>query len=111
MPPSQPGSFVERVFECRTPAGAQPARLRVDAPELDPAVGGRRWRCRLRLTGAGPDVDQYAYGEDGLQALILGLEMARIVLATAPLPAGAALTWLGDADLGIPVMLPGSPVR
>lgn len=101
--------FVERIFELRTPAGERAVRLRVGAPEPDPAPGGS-WRCRVEIAGGPWAVDQHAYGEDGLQALVLGLEMARILLRTTPLPAAASLTWLHDSDLGIPVMLPGSPV-
>jgi hypothetical protein len=35
--------------------------------------------------------------------------MARAVLETTPLPAGAVLTWLGDPDFGIPVTLGDAP--
>ena len=105
---SSTSAFVERVFLLHTPDGDGEVRLRVSAPEPDPksAVG---WRCRVSITGPLGDVGQWAYGENGVQALVLGLEMARVRLRTTPLPAGAVLTWLGDPGLGLPVMLPGSP--
>ncbi len=104
MPTSDSEPFVERTFEYHTAAGVRAVRLRVVAPERDPEPGGD-WRCRLRISGLDGEVDQHAYGEDGLQALILALEMARVVLGTTPLPEGAALAWLGHPDLGIPAML------
>jgi hypothetical protein len=107
--PNSETRFAERTFDLRAEGAVERVHLRVAAPEPDPAGGA--WRCRIHLTGPGLDVDRYAYGEDGLQALILGLEMARVRLRTMPLPAGATLTWLGEADLGIPAMLPNSPVR
>ncbi len=103
-----PEPFVERTLELHAADGTREVRLRVFRPERDPAPGGS-WRCRVRIDGLGPAVDQHAYGEDGLQALILALEMARVRLRFADLPGGAGLRWLGGADLGIPVMLPGAP--
>jgi len=109
-PARRSDAFVERAFQFHVEGHDREVRLRVSAPDRDPRPGGR-WRCRVEIAGFGRDVDQYAYGEDGLQALVLGLEMARVRLRTTPLPSGASLTWLGDAALGIPVMLPGSPVQ
>lgn len=108
MPTTCTEPFVERKLESHAVAGVCEVWLRVFRPERDPEPGGS-WRCRVRIDGLEPVVDQHAYGEDGVQALILGLEMARVCLRFADLPAGASLTWLGGADLGIPVMLPGAP--
>lgn len=104
-----PVAFAERVFELDGPGGGSPVTLRLGAPERDPAPGGS-WRCRVTIAGLPTVVDRHVYGEDGLQALVLALEMARIYLRTAPLPDGASLTLFGNPDLGIPPMLPGSAV-
>jgi hypothetical protein len=108
MPATETELFVERTYESHAAAGTGEVRLRVFRPERDPEPGGS-WRCRVRIDGVEPTVDQHAYGEDGLQALVLALEMARVCLRFADLPGGASLRWMGDADLGIPVMLPGAP--
>lgn len=107
--PHAPG-FAERTFKLLTPEGNREVRLRISAPEPDPEPGGS-WRCRVQITGELWAVDQHAYGEDGVQALVLGLEMARVCLRSTPLPGGTTLTWLGEPALGLPVMLPDSPVR
>ncbi|CAA9295138.1 MAG: hypothetical protein AVDCRST_MAG11-421 [uncultured Gemmatimonadaceae bacterium] len=101
-------ALVERTFEYHTAEGLRQVRLTLSVPKPDRA---RRagWRCRVRVTGLDRGVDTYAYGEDGMQALVLALEMARVILRTAPRPDGARLTWLDDEDLGIPTMLPGPP--
>jgi hypothetical protein len=102
--------FVERVLVLRTATGEHDVRLRLLPPERDPTPGNA-WRCNVAVTGAGLDFEQHAYGEDGLQALVLALELARVRLRTIPLPEGASLTWLGEPDLGLPIMFPDSPVR
>ena len=101
-------ALVERTFEYHTAEGLRQVRLTLSVPKPDRA---RRagWRCRVRIAGLDRGVDQYAYGVDGVQALVLALEMARVILRTTPLPDGARLTWLDDDDLGIPAMLPGAP--
>jgi hypothetical protein len=88
----------EREFE-RTDDGSL-VRLVLGRPEPDPAPGGD-WRCRVWLVGRGIAVDQYAYGVDSLQALGLALEMARALLRPGE------VTWLRQADLGLPRSLPG----
>ena len=111
MQPS-PGedAAVERVFELTGPDGVAEVRLALGPPEPDPRPDGDPrcpdWRCRVRIAGLARPVDQHAYGIDALQALALGCEMARSYLETAPLAAGQALTWLGQADLGLPRVLP-----
>lgn len=44
-----------------------------------------------------------------MQALIYALEMARVRLRLNP-DRETALTWCGLQDLGLPTMLPNSPV-
>ena len=84
--------------------GGAPVRLRVCRPAPDPAPGGD-WRCRLVIDGLGRPVDRWAYGIDGVQALGLALEIARSYLQPSP-EHPALVTWLGQADLGLPRLLP-----
>ena len=100
-------SFVRRVFEQRSATDRKPVALELGVPECDPLDGA--WRCRLRLRGASVAIDQHAYGEDGLQALLLAIEMARVLLTTTPWPPGTSLTWCEDAELGLPMPPPGAP--
>jgi hypothetical protein len=95
--------FVARTFELRSGSRIRKVTLRLSVPEPDPTGCG--WRCRLRLRGLSTTFDRHTHGEDGLQALLLALEMARVLLATTPLPAGARLTWSDDANLGVPALL------
>lgn len=92
-------SFVSRTFELRSASDVQPVTLHLGPPEPDPASGA--WRCRIRLRGLPTAFDRHAFGEDGLQALLLALDMARVLLTTTPLPTGTQLTWCDDADLGL----------
>ena len=109
MPDAAPAqgldAVVERTFERTGPEGTTSVRLALGRPEPDPEPGGD-WRCRVVISGLGPRVDQFAYGVDSLQALALGLEMARAHLMHAP-PAGGGLRWLGESDLGLPRVLAG----
>jgi len=62
------------------------------------------WSCVIKVSGSVATHESTAYGEDSLQALMMGLSKLRIVLATRP--AWAALTWLGETDLGIDLVPP-----
>ena len=95
------------MFELRSATGIEPIALELSVPEPDPLGGA--WRCRLRLRGASLAIDQSAYGEDGLQALLLALEMARVLLTTTPWPADTSLTWCEGSDLGLPTPPPSAP--
>ena len=94
-------AYAEREFEYHDGEGAHPVLLRIGKPAPDPAPDGD-WRCAVDFVGL-PDGDGtfYAVGVDSLQALLLALSAA-----TARLKAlrarGSALTWEGQAALGIP---------
>jgi uncharacterized protein DUF6968 len=92
----------ERMYERIEGSGA--VRLRVYRPIPDPTPGGD-WRCRLVIDGLGRPVDRWVHGVDGVQALGLALEMARSHLQPSP-EHPALVTWLGQADLGLPRLLP-----
>lgn len=65
------------------------------------AEGG--WSCRVAIREGDRAEELSAYGEDSLQALLLAVSMLR-----AHLTAGQRvrrLTWLGDPDLGLDLVL------
>ena len=96
--------IVAREFE-RVDTGAT-VRLLIARPEPDPEPGGD-WRCGQGIVGLAIPVDRYAYGVDGLQALGLTLEMARVELEAVGRD-GCPVTWLGGPDLALPRSL-GAP--
>lgn len=58
-------------------------------------VAAGEYRCDFRLRGAGPARHRRAFGVDGLQALLLAGEAARLALA----PDARAFAW-GDGPAG-----------
>lgn len=66
------------------------------------------WCCAYRIRGAGLRIDFRAFGEDGLQALLLTFVAVRAQLDTC----GQPLVWTGDqhgdraGDVGIPLQAP-----
>ncbi|MCC6929437.1 MAG: hypothetical protein IT359_10645 [Gemmatimonadaceae bacterium] len=92
--------IAEREFQLEASDGVTTVKLLLGAPYRVADV--REWRCAFHITGLPDPIDQWAAGEDGLQALQLALVMARICLDYAPLPPGTHLTWLGEPTLGLP---------
>ncbi|GJE18157.1 DUF6968 family protein [Methylobacterium marchantiae] len=79
------------------------------------AAGKRLWRCRYILAWPDRRFAFHAYGEDGVQALLLAMELVhRTLLAEAaylkdvspPENQADALAWMGRRDLGLP--MPGT---
>jgi hypothetical protein len=94
--------IAERTYERAGAPGL--VRLALGRPEPDPEPGGD-WRCRMVIEGLGDVIDRHAYGVDALQALGLAFEMARAHLQPSP-SHGPGVTWLGQADLGLPRSVP-----
>jgi hypothetical protein len=80
-------------------SSASIARRRSIGREATAAVALRWW-------GGSREAAQRACGVDALQALALGLALARTCPTRPDLVAEGRLTWLGQDDLGIPPVLP-----
>ena len=101
--------LVERRFSLH-PYGEVTASFSV--PE---AVSARLWRCSYSTAWPDREHTRHAYGEDGVQALLLAMEQVhRTLLAEAayredispPENQANALAWMGQRDLGLP--MPGA---
>ncbi len=70
--------------------------------------------CPYEIRGLGNDKIRYAGGIDGVQALLLALQMVGAELYTSEEGKAGTLIWAGGHDLGFPVsdpisdMIPGS---
>lgn len=87
---------VRRKYETRRPA--LDVVLQLGRPQR--AVSGD-WSCCVQVVHAGVEETTEALGEDSLQALLLGVVMARARLVS--LQATEGLTWLGHTDLGLEI--------
>jgi uncharacterized protein DUF6968 len=87
-------AFVERRLELTT-GGEIVVRL------IQPEPVGNDWRCDYRITWPDRERHFHAFGIDGLQALILGLQMVHATLLASPEGKAGQLTWLGEPDLGL----------
>lgn len=82
--------------ELRTSLGDGSVVIRVHLPQADPDGG---WTCNVSIFSGGSDSESLAFGEDSLQALLMGVSMLRARLQ--PLHRSHGLTWLGAEDLGL----------
>jgi len=69
-------------------------------------VHKEEWRCDFRISGLSHQVDDCAYGVDGLQAIIIALQGIRFHLDRAP----ESMTWCDGpvGELGLPRPIPDS---
>ena len=81
----------------KTEAGSVTARL--GQPTLEPTG---EWSCSIELIGPGIQHRSNAYGEDSLQALLLGLSKLRLVLTSDKKL--QSLSWLDQAGHGIELL-------
>ena len=98
-----------RDLEREGPSGRARVRVEIGRPVRSDDAGGD-WACPVRvtgLTGLPGIVELAALGVDGVQALLLALELARVTLVYARLGDGERLTFLGRPDLGLPRSLTG----
>jgi hypothetical protein len=86
--------FLEREFEVDGEEAA--AVLRIGRPVEHPEGD---WNCPFQISGMGDDRIHEASGVDSLQALSMGLQMARAQLESYR--RSHRITWLGGDDLGI----------
>ena len=87
-------SIAQREFATVLPRDTVSLRLR--KPRRT-ATG--EWSCSVELTHRGLIETTEAFGEDSMQALLLGIVMARAQLVS--LRSAYGLTWLGDTVLGL----------
>jgi hypothetical protein len=87
---------VRRKYETRR--SALNVVLQLGRPQR--AVSGE-WNCCVQVVHEGVEETTEALGEDSLQALLLGVFMARARLES--LQATEGLTWLGHTDLGLEI--------
>lgn len=75
------------------------------------ALGGEPGSVRVRIEGAGAriDGDRRIYGEDSMQALLLGIGFARTLLESDEAFAGRRLFWI-EQEGGLGLELPSPPV-
>ena len=98
-----------RDLEREGPHGRTRVRVEIGRPVRSVEAGGD-WACPMRvtgLTGLPGIIELSACGVDGVQALLLALELARVTLVYAKLGDGERLTFLGRPDLGLPSSLTG----
>lgn len=97
--------FAERELEARgkNAIESRPVLARIGQPEPDPEPGGD-WRCPLQIVGIGDEEIFYANGVDSVQALQLGFLIMGIRLEDLCAD-GLELSWLGDSDLGFPLVM------
>lgn len=96
---AKPNWIAERVYEFREGGSAVPRTItaRIAVPEPDEGS----WRCATLIEGEPSMSDVfYAYGEDSMQALYLGMQGLAVRLKAVG--GGGKLTWFGLDDLGLP---------
>lgn len=72
--------------------------VQIGLPEPDPRPGGD-YRVLLQIEGFAQPYSRHFHGVDELQALLAACWVLPAVLG-ALTPSGAALSWLGEHDLG-----------
>ena len=77
-------------------AGERRALLRIGKPAEHPAGD---WICPFQVTGLGDERVYEAAGVDGLQALLMALQMVRAQLE--PLRRSGRIRWMDGDDLGL----------
>lgn len=97
--------LAEREYEASDGRGGAPRTvvLRIGRPRPDTRPGGD-WVCPFQIIGLGNDDVMAVGGVDAVQALHLAMAMAGARLAHPP--RGTTITWLGEADLGLPLPSP-----
>jgi hypothetical protein len=88
-------AFIERRLELDT--GAEVV-LRFHKPEPD----GESYRCAYQIDWPDRQRESHGFGVDAVQALIIAMQMAHAELLTSAEGKSGALSWLGQADLGLP---------
>jgi hypothetical protein len=96
----------QRVFQ-RPDQPKRPVILTIGVPQ---AVAGSDWGCAVQITGLTRSLSRprFVFGIDAIQALVLALQYAKIVLDASK----DEITWIDETgDLGLPLYLPMLPKR
>ena len=87
---------------------ARPIRVTITSPVLaNEATGGGDWSCTLSIEGFDGSYKRSFFNVDPLAALLSTAAIAPHVLRTF-VAKGGRLTWLGNEDLGFPLLRPPS---
>lgn len=89
--------FIERRLSLAT--GAE-VILRFYQPEPD---GESCYRCEYQIDWPDRKRKFCGFGVDSVQALTIAMQMAHVELLTSAEGKSGALSWLGEADLGLPL--------
>jgi len=101
-PPQDIGTIVaERELTLTTEQGERKVFLRLSQPFLETAGEGHPfWRCWLQFEGIGPTSAVHPVaGVDSLQTIVLGLDLARKLLAHEAKKAGGTISAYDDLDI------------
>jgi hypothetical protein len=100
--PSSNDIIAERVFERATARGRRPIAFRIGRPETD-RKDPTLWTCAVEFLGmpGRRKVARSTHGVDQVQALLLAFELIEYEVDRLR-AAGHVITWLGEADLGLP---------
>lgn len=91
--------LTERVFVSQDKMGVNnEVKLILAKPEH---IDQYRWRCSFQIQGIGHEKIRTADGVDLLDALLMSLRMADMLLEYFSQHAGKTITWLGKDDLGL----------
>ena len=78
--------------------------VEIFAPTPADEKGSSTWKCEYRITGLSKTIDRQAYGVDGVQALILALEIIGVDLNFSDERKANLLYWFEpNDDLGFRV--------
>ena len=98
MPRHYSTTIVERDYVARQGSAELALKLEVGQPVRDvPVAGGTDWRCPVRITFGQEVLEASAVGVDSMQALRIGLELARIRLKSFTKREGIELMHLDQA--------------
>lgn len=96
--------FIERRLDLKN---GREVSIRFLQPESDPELD---WHCDIELEWPDRRRNLRIFGIDAIQALLLAMQGARHELVTSPENAAGELTWRGERDFGLPVVIaPTSP--
>ena len=96
-------SILERIFESVDVDGnVKTIKLRFGKPysisETDQSL---KWRCPFQIIGIGSEKIQHGRGIDSVDALLISLKTAEILIASYRTSHKRTITWLNEENLGL----------